>query len=281
MRIVESPQDMQQISENLRLERETIGFVPTMGALHEGHLSLMRAARDACSQVVVSLFVNPTQFGPGEDFAQYPRTFERDKSPAQEVGVDYLFTPSEETMYPKECDTYVDVERLTKVLCGASRPAHFRGVTTIVAKLFNIVRPHKAFFGQKDAQQTVVIRRMVEDLNMGIEIVELPIVRERDGVAMSSRNQYLSPEERRDAPILYKSLEEARRLVKTGERNTDTIVGAMARMVRMAPHAEIDYIEAVDASTLETLDELRGEVLIALAVRIGSARLIDNIKLKV
>jgi pantoate--beta-alanine ligase len=280
MRIVESPQDMQQISENLRLERETIGLVPTMGAFHEGHLSLMRAARDACSQVVVSLFVNPAQFGPGEDFAQYPRTSDQDKSLAEKVGVDYLFTPSEETMYPKEYETYVDVERLTKVLCGASRPAHFRGVTTIVAKLFNIVRPHKAFFGQKDAQQTVVIRRMVEDLNMGIEIVELPIVRERDGLAMSSRNQYLSPEERREATILHKSLEEARRLVKTGERNSDTIVGAMARMIRMASHAQLDYVETVDASTLEPLDELRGEVLIALAVRIGSARLIDNIKLK-
>jgi pantoate--beta-alanine ligase len=281
LRIVESPEDMQSISDDLRIEREKIGFVPTMGAFHEGHLSLIRAARKACSQVVVSLFVNPTQFGPGEDFAQYPRTFDKDKSLAEEVGVDFLFAPPEQAVYSKEPVTYVEVERLTKVLCGMSRPAHFRGVTTIVAKLFNIVRPHKAFFGQKDAQQTAVIRKMVEDLNMGIEIVELPIVREPGGLAMSSRNQYLSPEERKDALALHNSLQEARRLVRSGERDATTIVAAMARMIRMTPNADIDYIEAVDASTLEMLDELKGEVLIALAVRIGSTRLIDNIKLKV
>jgi len=281
LRVVESPEDMQSISENLRIERETIGLVPTMGAFHEGHLSLMRAARQACSQVVVSLFVNPTQFGPGEDFEQYPRTFDKDKSLAEEVGVDFLFAPSEQAIYSKEHATYVEVERLTEVLCGMSRPAHFRGVTTIVAKLFNIVRPHKAFFGQKDAQQTAVIRKMVEDLNMGVEIVELPIVRERGGLAISSRNQYLSPEEKKDALVLHNSLQEARRLVRSGERDATTIVAAMARMIRMAPSAEIDYIEVVDASTLEMLDDLKGEILIALAVRIGSTRLIDNIKLKV
>ena len=281
MRIIESPEDMQRISEDLRIERAKIGFVPTMGAFHEGHLSLIRAAREACSQVVVSLFVNPTQFAPGEDLEQYPRTFDKDKSLAEGVGVDFLFAPSEQAVYSKEHATYVEVERLTKVLCGMSRPAHFRGVTTIVAKLFNIVRPHKAFFGQKDAQQTAVIRKMVEDLNMGIEIVELPIVREPGGLAMSSRNQYLSPEDRKDALALQNSLQEARRLVRSGERDVTTIVATMARMIRMAPNAQIDYIEAVDASTLEMLDDLKGEVLIALAVRIGSTRLIDNIKLKV
>ncbi len=281
MRIIESPEDMQRISEDLRIERAKIGLVPTMGAFHEGHLSLIRAAREACSQVVVSLFVNPTQFAPGEDLEQYPRTFDKDKSLAEGVGVDFLFAPSEQAVYSKEHATYVEVERLTKVLCGMSRPAHFRGVTTIVAKLFNIVRPHKAFFGQKDAQQTAVIRKMVEDLNMGIEIVELPIVREPGGLAMSSRNQYLSPEDRKDALALQNSLQEARRLVRSGERDVTTIVATMARMIRMAPNAQIDYIEAVDASTLEMLDDLKGEVLIALAVRIGSTRLIDNIKLKV
>ncbi len=281
MRIIESPEDMQRISENLRLARETVGLVPTMGAFHEGHMSLMRAARESCSQVVVSLFVNPTQFGPREDFAQYPHIFERDSSLAEEVGVDFLFAPSEEAIYPKGYETYVEVERLTKVLCGVCRPTHFRGVTTVVAKLFNIVRPHKAFFGQKDAQQAVVIRRMVEDLNMGIEIVELPIVREPDGLAMSSRNQYLGPEERKEALVLHKSLEEARRMVESGERDAVSIVRSMERIVRTAPHGEIDYIETVDSSTLEGLDELKGEVLIALAVRVGSTRLIDNIKIKV
>ncbi len=281
MRIIESPEDMQRICEDLRIERAKIGFVPTMGAFHEGHMSLIRAAREACSQVVVSLFVNPTQFAPGEDLEQYPRTFDKDKSLAEGVGVDFLFAPSEQAVYSKEHATYVEVERLTKVLCGMSRPAHFRGVTTIVAKLFNIVRPHKAFFGQKDAQQTAVIRKMVEDLNMGIEIVELPIVREPGGLAMSSRNQYLSPEDRKDALALQNSLQEARRLVRSGERDVTTIVATMARMIRMAPNAQIDYIEAVDASTLEMIDDLKGEVLIALAVRIGSTRLIDNIKLKV
>lgn len=281
MRIIESPEDMQRICENLRLARETIGFVPTMGAFHEGHLSLMRAARQSCSQVVVSLFVNPTQFGAGEDLSRYPRAVEKDSALAEQVGVDFLFTPTEQAMYPRGYETYVEVDRLTKVLCGVSRPTHFRGVTTIVAKLFNIVRPHKAFFGQKDAQQTVVIRKMVEDLNMGIEIVELPIVREADGLAMSSRNQYLSAEQRKEALVLHKSLQEAQRLIESGERNASRIIESMERVVRTAPHGQIDYIEIVDGSTLETLDELKGETLIALAVRMGPARLIDNTKVRV
>ena len=281
MRIVESPKDMRCICEDLRSAGETIGLVPTMGAFHEGHLSLMRAARESCSRVVVSLFVNPTQFGPGEDLEKYPRTFQQDSALAEQVGVDFMFAPSDKAMYPPRYATYVNVESLTEVLCGAARPTHFRGVTTIVAKLFNVVRPHKAFFGQKDAQQTVVIRRMVEDLNMGIEIVELPIVREPDGLAMSSRNQYLTPEERKEAVVLHKSLEEARRLIESGERNADRIVGAVKRIIETASHAEIDYIAAVESSTLENSNELEGQVLIALAVRIGSARLIDNIKVKV
>jgi len=281
VRIVESPQDMQRISKDLRLVGETIGFVPTMGAFHEGHLSLMRAAREACSQVVVSLFVNPTQFGRGEDLAKYPRTFEKDAALAEQVGVDFLFTPTDQAMYPDGYATYVEVERLTEVLCGVARPTHFRGVTTIVAKLFNIVRPHKAFFGQKDAQQTIVIRKMVDDLNMDIEIVELPTVREPDGLAMSSRNKYLSPDERKEAVVLYKSLEETRRLIETGERDAGRIKEAIERMLRSAPHAEIDYVEAVNTATLEPLNPLQGEMLIALAVRVGSARLIDNVKIKV
>jgi len=281
MKLVESPQAMQRICENLRSAGETIGLVPTMGAFHEGHLSLMRAARESCSQVVVSLFVNPTQFGAGEDLEKYPRTFKQDSALADQIGVDFMFIPSDEAMYPQGYATYVNVERLTQVLCGAARPTHFRGVTTIVAKLFNVVRPHRAFFGQKDAQQTVVIRKMVEDLNMGIEIVELPIVREPDGLAMSSRNQYLTPEERKGAGVLHKSLKEARRLIESGERDAGRIVEAMERTIGAAPHAETDYIAAVDSSTLEPLVKLEGETLIALAVRIGSARLIDNIKLRV
>jgi len=281
MKTVESPHDMQRICGNLRLAGETIGLVPTMGAFHEGHLSLMRAARQACSQVAASLFVNPTQFGRGEDLTNYPRTFEQDAALAEQVGVDYLFAPTEGAMYPNGYETYVEVERLTKVLCGVARPIHFRGVTTIVTKLFNIVRPHKAFFGQKDAQQTVVIRKMVDDLNMDVEIVELPIVREPDGLAMSSRNQYLSPEEREEAVVLYRSLEEARRLIDGGERDAKRIISTIERVIRTASHAEVDYIEVVDSSTLQPLDALNGETLIALAVRIGSARLIDNIKIKV
>ncbi len=281
MRVVESPKDMQRICEELRLAGETIGLVPTMGAFHEGHLSLMRAARESCSQVVVSLFVNPTQFGPGEDLEKYPRTFKQDSALAEQIGVDFMFAPSDKAMYPDGYATYVNVERLTEVMCGAARPTHFRGVTTVVAKLFNIVRPHKAFFGQKDAQQALVIRRMVEDLNMGIEIVELPIVREPDGLAMSSRNQYLAPEERKEAVVLHKSLREARRLIESGERDAGRIVEVMEQTIGTAPHAEIDYIAAVDSSTLEPLVKLEGETLIALAVRIGSARLIDNIKLRV
>jgi len=272
---------MQRICEDLRSAGETIGLVPTMGAFHEGHLSLMRAACKSCSRVVVSLFVNPAQFGPGEDLEKYPRTFQQDSTLAEQIGVDFMFAPSDKSMYPSGYATYVNVERLTEVLCGAARPTHFRGVTTIVAKLFSVVRPHKAFFGQKDAQQTLVIRRMVEDLNMDIEIVELPIVREPDGLAMSSRNQYLTREERKEAVILHKSLEEARRLIENGERNADRIVGVMRQIVETAPHAQIDYIAAIDSSTLDNLNEIAGEVLIALAVRIGSARLIDNIKLKV
>jgi pantoate--beta-alanine ligase len=272
---------MQRICEDLRSAGETIGLVPTMGAFHEGHLSLMRAARESCSQVVVSLFVNPTQFGPGEDLEKYPRTFKQDSALAEQIGIDFMFAPSNEAMYPSGYATYVNVERLTEVLCGVARPTHFRGVTTIVAKLFNVVRPHKAFFGQKDAQQTVVIRKMVKDLNMGIEIVEMPVVREPDGLAMSSRNKYLTPEERKEAVVLQKSLEEARRLIDAGERDAGTLVEAMSQIIETAPHVEIDYIAAVDGSTLEDLNELEGELIIALAIRIGSARLIDNIKLKV
>jgi len=281
MRIVESPHDMQRICESLRLAKETIGFVPTMGAFHDGHVSLIRAARESCSQVVVSLFVNPTQFGPGEDLTKYPRMSEQDASLAEKAGVDFLFAPTEEMMYPKGYVTFVEVERLTKVLCGAFRPTHFRGVTTVVAKLFNIVKPHKAFFGQKDAQQTLVIRKMVEDLNMGIEIVEMPILREPDGLAMSSRNRYLSLEERKEALVLYRSLTEAQRLIDNGERDARRIIESIERTIRAAPHAQLDYVEVVDAWTLEQLRELKGECLIALAVRIGTTRLIDNTKVNV
>ncbi len=277
MLVIDDPKRMQQISEKERLAGKSIGFVPTMGYLHEGHISLVREAKKNNDVTVVSIFVNPTQFAPNEDLDKYPRDFERDKAMLEDEGVDYLFYPSVEAMYPDGFQTYVIVEGLTKVLEGASRPTHFRGVTTVVTKLFNIVKPHRAYFGKKDAQQLIVIRRMVEDLNMGIEVVGMPIVRESDGLAMSSRNKYLSPEERRDAVCLYKALGVAKNLIKSGVKDSKTILSRMRRTIEKYPRARIDYISINRISDLSELAEIKkGDTLISLAVFIGSTRLIDN-----
>jgi pantoate--beta-alanine ligase len=248
-----------------------------MGFLHEGHLSLIRRAREQTDRVVVSVFVNPTQFGPEEDFQEYPRDLEHDVRLIGTTGGDVAFVPFVEEMYPQGYATYVHVEGLTAGLCGASRPGHFRGVVTVVTKLFCAVRPHVAVFGQKDAQQAFVIRRMTQDLNMGIEILMAPTIREPDGLAMSSRNVYLSPQERPHAAVLFQALNHARALVESGERSADRIIHSMRERILAEPvHKTIDYIALVDTETLQPLTHLRGGVLIALAVRIGKIRLIDN-----
>ncbi len=252
-----------------------------MGYLHEGHLSLVRAARAATDLVVVSIFVNPTQFGPGEDLARYPRNLERDKRLARQAGADVVFHPSDSDMYPDDFSTYVEETRLSKHLCGLSRPTHFRGVTTVVLKLFNIVQPHVAYFGQKDAQQALIIKRMVANLNLPVRVEVLPIVRERDGLAMSSRNEYLSASQRTRATVLYRSLIEAQRLIDSGERDAYKIKERMKEVIESAEGAGVDYVNIVDADTLEDLQHLRGNVLIALAVFIGKTRLIDNLELNV
>lgn len=269
-----------QIREAAKAEREmgkSIGFVPTMGYFHQGHLSLMKAARRECDTVVISIFVNPPQFGPTEDFASYPRDVERDKKMAEAVGVDYAFIPSVEEIYPDGYSTYVDIEgSLTKGLCAADRPGHFRGCATVVAKLFNIVQPDKAYFGQKDVQQAIIMKRMVDDLNIPVEIVVCPIVREKDGLAMSSRNVYLSPEERKAAPVLYKALRKAEEMVGAGERKAPAIRKTMEDIIRSEPLANIEYIAICDTTNLEEVGEIKDETLIALAAKFGKARLIDN-----
>ncbi len=276
MKIVSDIREMQQLAGYYRQQGKTIGFVPTMGYLHEGHLSLMRRARPQCDILVVSIFVNPTQFGPNEDFERYPRDFERDERLCREVGVDVVFYPAADAMYPRPYLTYVHVEKLSETMCGASRPGHFRGVTTVVTKLFNIVQPHIAVFGQKDYQQSLIIRQMVRDLNFDVQIDVAPIVREADGLAMSSRNKYLSPEERQQALVLYRSLTRAEELIREGERNADALLQAMKTVISEAPDARIDYIAIVDAETLEPLSTVRHNTVIALAVYIGTTRLIDN-----
>ncbi len=260
-----------------RAAGNTVGLVPTMGYLHEGHLELMRRAKERCGTVVTSIFVNPTQFGPGEDFDRYPRDLERDARLAEEVGVDAIFNPSAGEMYPQGYCTYVEVERITSVLCGLSRPGHFRGVATVVTKLFNIVNPDYAFFGQKDAQQALVIKRMVADLNMSVEIVTVPTVREVDGLAMSSRNVYLKSEEREAALVLSRSLQKAREVFASGERDCAKIRQLVVDMIEGEPLAGIDYAEIYGYPDLEPIDRIKDRALLALAVKIGRTRLIDNV----
>jgi pantoate--beta-alanine ligase len=271
---------MSMLSRILKKEGKAIGLVPTLGHLHEGHVSLVRAAKKHMDVVVMSIFVNPLQFGPKEDFDRYPRDFKRDEKIANEAGVDVLFYPSSKDMYPEGYATYVNVERLTDGLCGESRPGHFKGVTTVVAKLFEIVRPDVAYFGQKDAQQAAVVRKMVADLNMGVEIKTMPTVREKDGLAMSSRNTYLSESERGDAPVLYQSLRRAEALVAGGERDTRRIIKAMKEMISQKPSVRIEYISIVDVKELSGLDVISKEALIAVAAHVGKTRLIDNITVK-
>ena len=257
----------------------TLGFVPTMGYLHEGHLSLVRRARAENDRVAVSIFVNPTQFGPQEDLAQYPRDLQRDLALLEREGTDVVFNPSPEEMYPGGFNTRVDVEKVTERLEGAFRPGHFRGVATVVAKLFNIVEPTRAYFGSKDAQQLIVIKKMVQDLNMNLEIVPVPTVREPDGLAMSSRNTYLGPLERVAALVLYRALSLAQQLHGGGERKAEPIRQEMTRLIRGEPRASIDYVSIAHPQTLEELDEISGPALVSLAVRIGKTRLIDNVML--
>jgi pantoate--beta-alanine ligase len=258
----------------------TVGFVPTMGYLHKGHLALVKQARIENSAVIVSIYVNPTQFGPREDFGAYPRDLNRDLELLREKGVDIVFVPSDDEMYPREFSSWVDVEKVTGGLEGASRPGHFRGVATVVAKLFNIVQPTRAYFGQKDAQQVMVIKRMVADLNMGIEIVVVPTVRESDGLAMSSRNIYLSPGERQAATILFKVLTLARQLWRSGEKDAEKIRRQMTSLIQKESLAQIDYVSIADAETLEELNLIDRPALASLAVRIGKTRLIDNMPLE-
>jgi pantoate--beta-alanine ligase len=283
MRIVRSPKAMQEICKGLKREGKIIGFVPTMGYLHKGHLNLIKIAKRKSDVVVASIFVNPTQFGPKEDFERYPRDFKRDVSLLESrLGRDdFVFAPRRGDMYPNGYLTYVNVDEITQHLEGVIRPGHFRGVSTVVAKLFNIVRPDIAVFGQKDAQQAVVLKKMVDDLNYGVKMIIAGTIRERDGLALSSRNIYLSKEERKQAKILYQALRLAKKMIKKGERSPSRIVSKMIALINKQPWADIDYVAITDAHSLELLNKLKGEVLISLAVRFGKTRLIDNIKMKV
>jgi len=257
----------------------TVGLVPTMGYLHEGHLSLIRRAREECDHVLVSIFVNPTQFGPKEDLSRYPRDLERDFH-LIEPFTDLVWTPSDEIMYPQGYQTWVEVEAITQPLEGAMRPGHFRGVTTVVAKLFNAAQPHRAYFGQKDAQQAAVIRQMTRDLSYPIEIVVCPIVRESDGLAMSSRNVYLDPEQRKAATVLYRSLSAAKELFESGERDAEKVRGKMKEVLAGEPLAEVQYVSCADYDTLKELNEIKGKAFLSMAVIIGKTRLIDNFVLE-
>jgi len=266
--------------EELRSARsildEPLGLVPTMGYLHEGHLSLVKRAKEECASVAVSIFVNPTQFGPNEDLAAYPRDMEHDLRLLESLGVNLVWTPTPEIMYPSGYQTWVQVEALTKPLEGAQRPGHFRGVATVVAKLFNGVQPAKVYFGQKDAQQVAVIRRMVRDLNFPLEIVVCPTVREPDGLAMSSRNAYLDPEQRQAATVLYRALSAAKEAFEAGERDAEKLRALMRKTIAAEPLAEMQYISCADYDTLEELDEITGKALLSMAVFVGKTRLIDN-----
>ena len=277
MEVAKKIESVRSLVGTARSRGKKIGLVPTMGALHAGHISLIEAAVKKCNFVVVSIFVNPTQFIPGEDFEKYPRPIKNDLKICKKAGVDVVFVPTPEQMYPMENLTWVNVKKLTESLCGQFRPGHFRGVTTVCAKLFNIVAPDIAFFGQKDAQQAIVIKRMVADLNMPLEIVICPTVREPDGLAVSSRNQYLSKQQKKEAANIYKSLCKCSELIGAGIKNTAEIVAQMRAILKQIPRGEIEYVEIVDAETLQSIDKIAGKVLAAVAVRIGHARLIDNI----
>ncbi len=277
MKTVKTISEMQDAVKKIKLAGRTIGFVPTMGYLHEAHLSLVRESLERSGVTVVSIFVNPAQFGPHEDFRQYPRDLKRDTEILEKERIDYLFVPDEREMYPEGFRTSVEVHGLQDRLCGRSRPGHFRGVCTVVLKLCQIVGPDIAFFGQKDAQQAVILKRMVADLNLGVQIEVLPIVRESDGLALSSRNAYLSPEERKAALVLSGSLREAEAMFENGERDAAAIIARMKEWIEGEPRATIDYIEIVDPGNLNPLERAETEALLAVAVFIGKVRLIDNV----
>jgi len=280
MKIIKSPRRMQQWADGRRRRGKSIGFIPTMGALHEGHRSLMRAARKRCHATVVSLFVNPAQFGPNEDYARYPRDPGGDAALCRREKVDILFMPSAGAIYPEGHDTIIEVGRIGGMLEGALRPGHFSGVATVVAKLFMIVKPDFAFFGRKDYQQTVVIRQMTRDINIPVKIVVCPTIREKDGLAMSSRNRYLSGEERRAACVLYRALHHGRDLIRNGERSAAAVRNEMTRRIRKESLARLDYAVIADPETLRAPRRIEGPVVLLLAVRIGKTRLIDNLFVK-
>lgn len=281
MKIVNTIKDTREIVKQWKSEGLTVGFVPTMGYLHEGHSSLIKKASEENDKVVVSIFVNPMQFGPKEDLAKYPRDLERDSKITEEAGGDLIFNPSPEEMYPEDFSSFVDVNGLTEGLCGEKRPGHFRGVCTVVAKLFNIVKPHRAYFGEKDAQQLAVIKRMVRDLDMDLEIIPCPIIREEDGLAKSSRNTYLSKEERIAALVLSKALNKAKETLSQGERKAVAIKDLIYNEISKEPLARIDYIEVVDSMTLKKVERIEKDILVAIAVYVGNTRLIDNFTFKV
>ena len=276
MEITGSVKEVRSVVKEWRKQGLSVGFVATMGYLHEGHKSLIERANKENDKVVVSIFVNPMQFGPTEDLESYPRDLERDSAVCEDAGANLIFHPEPSGMYAEDFCTFVDMNGLTKGLCGKTRPIHFRGVCTVVNKLFNIVKPDRAYFGQKDAQQLAVIKRMVRDLNMDIEVVGCPIVREEDGLAKSSRNTYLSAEERKAATILNKSLTKGKELVLAGERDSDKVINAIKSVLDTEPLAKIDYVEVVDSLSIEKVDKIEKSVLVAIAVYIGKTRLIDN-----
>ena len=276
MKIIKSVKKMQTYSESLRLQGKRIAFVPTMGYFHEGHLALMKKAKKMADYVVVSIYVNPAQFGPKEDFSKYPRDLKRDLKMAENVNVDVIFYPPDDEIYPADYQTYVDVEKVTQNLCGMSRPGHFRGVTTICLKLFNIVKPHIAIFGKKDFQQFVSIKRMVDDLNLDLQIIGLSTVREADGLAMSSRNKYLKKNERLSALTLFASLKLAQKLYSDGERKASVIINEAKKLIKKADCIDIDYVKICETNTLKDVDEIKSQSVIALAVKVGKTRLIDN-----
>ncbi len=277
MKTIRTVAEMKNIVSEVKKEGKSMGLIPTMGYFHEGHLSLIRKARKECDILIVSIFVNPTQFGPSEDYERYPRDLGRDELIAEREKVDFIFAPSVSEMYPSGYSTFLEVEGLSKVMCGKSHPAHFRGVTTVVAKLFNLVQPDVAYFGQKDAQQAVIIKKMASDLNMGVEIHICPIVREKDGLAMSSRNAYLNEEERKAAPVLRRALLKAKDGITRSKKNAGEIREKITEVIEGEKLARIDYIAIVDPENLQEVDNIEQEALIAIAVWIGKTRLIDNI----
>jgi len=276
MQVVKTIREVREIVNEWRKQGYTVGLVPTMGYLHEGHQSLISKSHEQNDRTVVSVFVNPIQFGPNEDLATYPRDLERDMQKVEEAGGDIIFNPEPSEMYPDHFTSFIDTTETTELLCGARRPVHFRGVCTVVGKLFNIVGPDRAYFGQKDAQQLATIKRFARDLNFNIEIVPCPIVREDDGLAKSSRNTYLSPEERKAAVILSLSLKKGKQAIENGEKDAKKVISIITESLETEPQAKVDYVEVVDFNNVQRIDQIKGETLVAIAVYIGKTRLIDN-----